>query len=87
MLELEVYSTGVRETAKVLALDRELSVVPGLRYKIDPNHSLVYLELDGPTLTVTQVREIFRRCGMDPRIVGAIPPAMNPGTKTQRLSN
>jgi hypothetical protein len=51
MLELEVYAAGVRDLNKILELDHQLEAVPGLRYKVDSNHDLVYLELDAPTVT------------------------------------
>ena len=43
MIELEIYAPGVRNLEKVLELDHELEALPGLRYKVDPNHDIVYL--------------------------------------------
>jgi hypothetical protein len=86
MTELEVYAAGIRNMDKILELDRELEGVAGLRYKIDSNHDIVYLEFDEPSFTVQEVRGIFRKLGLEPRIVGAIPPALNPKNKTQPLS-
>ena len=48
MIELEVYAAGVRELDKIMQLDHLLETVPGLRYKVDSNHDLVYLEFDDP---------------------------------------
>jgi len=42
MLELEVYAAGLRALTKILELDRELEAIPGLRYKVDRNHNIVY---------------------------------------------
>ena len=56
MLELEVYAAGLGELDKILELDHQLSAVPGLRYKVDRNHNLVYLELDQPTITFREIR-------------------------------
>jgi hypothetical protein len=86
MLDLEVYAAGVRDLDKILELDHELDAVAGLRYKVDRNHDLVYLELDEPTVTFREIRAIFRKLGLDPRFVGAIPNELRPKTKTQLLS-
>jgi Zn-dependent M32 family carboxypeptidase len=85
MIELEVYAAGVRSLEKILELDRELETVPGLRYKIDSNHDIVYLEFDEPTLTVQEVRSIFRKLSLEARIVGSIPAELNPKSKTQPI--
>jgi hypothetical protein len=86
MLDLEVYAAGVRDVNKVLELDHELEAVPGLRYKVDRNHDLVYLELDEPTVTFRDIRAIFRKLGLEPRFVGAIPSELRPKSETQLLS-
>jgi hypothetical protein len=86
MSELEVYAAGVRDLNKILELDHELETVAGLRYKVDSNHDLVYLELDDdPMITFREIRAIFRRLGLDPRFVGAIPVELRPKSKTQLL--
>ena len=86
MIELEVYAAGVRDLNKILELEHELEVIPGLRYKVDSNHDLVYLELDEPTITFRELRAMFRKLGLDPRFIGAIPPELRPKSKTQPLS-
>lgn len=86
MIELEVYAAGVRDLNKILELDHELEAVPGLRYKVDSNHDLVYLELDQPTITVREIRAVFVRLGLAPRFVGAVPPELRPRSKTQPLT-
>lgn len=85
MLELEVYAAGVRNLEKILELDHEFETVSSLRYKIDSNHDIVYMEFDEPTLTLDQIQAIFRRLGLEPRFVGAIPTAFSPKSKTQQL--
>lgn len=85
MIELEVYAAGVRNLEKILELDHELEAVAGLRYKVDSNHDIVYLDFDEPTLTIQEVRAIFRKLGLEPRIVGAVPAELNPKSKTQPL--
>jgi hypothetical protein len=86
MLELEVYAAGLRDLNKILELDHQLETIAGLRYKVDRNHDVVYLELDEPTITFREIRAIFRKLDLDPRFVGAIPPELRPRTKTQPLS-
>lgn len=86
MFELEVYAAGVRDLNKVLELDHELETLPGLRYKVDRNHDLVYLELDEATVTFREIRAVFRKLGLEPRFVGAIPSELRPKIKTQLLS-
>ena len=86
MLELEVYAAGVRDLNKILELDHELETIAGLRYKVDRNHDLVYLELEEPTVTFRDLRAIFRKLSLEPRFVGAIPIELRPKTKTQLLS-
>jgi hypothetical protein len=86
MLELEVYAAGLRDLNKILELDHQLEAIPGLRYKVDSNHDVVYLDLDEPTITFREIRAIFKKLGLDPRFIGAIPPELRPRTKTQLLS-
>ena len=85
MIELEVYAVGLRDLNKILELDHELEAIPGLRYKVDSNHDIVYLELEEPTITFREVRAIFKKLGLDPRFIGAISPELRPKTKTQPL--
>jgi hypothetical protein len=85
MIELEVYAAGVRDLNKILELDHELEAIAGLRYKIDSNHDLVYLDLDEPTITFREIRAIFRKLDLDPRFIGAVPPELRPKNETQPL--
>ena len=86
MLELEVYACGLSDLDKILELDHQLAAIHGLRYKVDRNHNVVYFELDEPTITVREIRAIFRKLSLDPRFIGAIPAELRPKTKTQPLS-
>ena len=85
MIEVEVYAAGIRNVEKILELDHELEAVAGLRYKVDSNHDIVYLDFDEPTLTIQEIRAIFRKLGLEPRVVGAVPSELNPKSKTQPL--
>ena len=86
MIELEVCAVGLRDLNKILELDHELEAIPGLRYKVDSNHDIVYLELEEPTITFREVRAIFKKLGLDPRFIGAISPELHPKTNTQPLN-
>ncbi len=85
MIEIEVYAAGVRDVKKILELDHEFEAIPGLRYKVDSNHDIVYLDFEQPALTIQGIRAIFRKLGLEPRVVGAIPAELNPKSKTQPL--
>jgi hypothetical protein len=86
MIELEVYAAGLRDLNKILELDHRLEAIAGLRYKVDSNHDLVYLEFDEPSINLREIRAIFLKLGLDPRFIGAIPPELWPKTKTRPLS-
>ena len=86
MIELEVYAAGVRDLNKILELDHQLEAVPALRYKVDSNHDLVYFEMEEATVTVREIRASFRRLGLEPRFVGAIPSELRSKVKTQPLT-
>jgi len=42
--------------------------------------------LDEPTITFRDIRGIFVKLGLEPRVVGAIPPELRPRSKTELLS-
>ncbi|MFL6599692.1 MAG: hypothetical protein ACJ8KF_17270 [Chthoniobacterales bacterium] len=86
MFEVEIYARGLREMGNILELDRQLVQIAGLRYKVDTNHDIVYLEFDEPTLSIRDIRTIFLKLGLEPLIIGAIPPELQSRTKTERLS-
>jgi hypothetical protein len=86
MFEVEIYARGLREMGKILELDRQLVEIAGLRYKVDTNHDIVYLEFDEPTLSVREIRAIFINLALQPLFIGAIPPELQSRTKTERLS-
>jgi len=85
VLELEVYAAGVRERNKIRELDIELGPLAGLHYKVDRNHEIVCKELEAATVTFREIRSIFRKLGLDPKFVGAIPAELRPKTRTQLL--
>ncbi|MBN8710326.1 MAG: hypothetical protein BGO12_07775 [Verrucomicrobia bacterium 61-8] len=85
MVDLEVYAAGVRNPDKMLALALELDVVPGLRYKVDTNHDIVYMEFSGDAPTVSTLQSIFRKIELDAKFVGQMPSEVSTKKKTQRL--
>jgi hypothetical protein len=86
MFEVEIYARGLREMGNILELDRQLVEIAGLRYKVDTNHDIVYLEFDEPTLSIREIRTIFLKLDLEPLFIGAIPPELQSRTKTERLS-
>jgi len=84
MIELEVYAAGVRDMHMILELDHALESIPGLRYKIDRNHDIVYFEADEPKYNVQEILNAFTRLGLQPRVVGTVPQELDK-KKTQRL--
>lgn len=87
MIELEVYAAGLRNLDTIMELDRQLATFPGVRYKVDGNHDLVYLELEDAGITLREFRAVFRKIGLEPRFIGAIPDALRDRTKTEPLSS
>lgn len=85
MFEVEIYARGLREMNKILELDRQLVEMTGLRYKVDTNHDIVYLEFDQPTWSIREIRAIFVNLGLQPLFIGAIPPELQSRTKTEPL--
>ena len=82
MIELEVYAAGVRDLDKIMQLDHLLETVPGLRYKVDSNHDLVYLEFDEPaSMTSASIRETFTKIGLKARFVGPVSTDLRPKTR------
>ncbi len=85
MYELEIYAAGLRDPSKVIELGNEVGTYPQLRYKVDSNHDLVYFEMDEPIISVDVALGIVRKIGLEPRVVGIVPPELLSGTKTQKL--
>lgn len=85
MVEIEVYAAGLRNPDKIVGLDFELETIPGLRYKADTNHDIVYMEFSGEPLSVSDLKSIFRKLGLEAKFVGALPPEVSSKKKTQRL--
>ena len=84
MIELEIYAVGVRDVKIILELDHVLEGIPGLRYKIDRNHDIVYFEVEQPKFNVQEILHAFKRLGLNPRVVGEVPQELNK-KKTQIL--
>lgn len=84
MIELEIYAAGVRDLKVILELDHAFETMPGLHYKIDRNHDIVYFEIEEGQVCVKEIESAFRRLGLQPRVVGQVPPEMEK-RKTQLL--
>ena len=85
MVEIEVYAAGVRSPDKMLGLALELDVVPGLRYKVDADHDIIYMEFAGEVPRLSTFEAIFLKLGLALKFVGRLPEEMNSCKKTQRI--
>ncbi|MBU3666752.1 MAG: hypothetical protein FGM15_12880 [Chthoniobacterales bacterium] len=70
MIELEVYAAGLRAPDKLMGLDLELGAVPGLRYKVDTLHDIIFLESDDVAISLEEIRSIFNKLDLTARFVG-----------------
>jgi hypothetical protein len=86
MVELEVYAAGLRSPDKMMGLALELDAIPELRYKVDTNHDIVYLEFGGEPLSLADITAIFNKLELKARFVGVMSPAIKKGKKTQRIA-
>lgn len=86
MVELEIYAPGLRQPEKMLGLALELDVMANLRYKVDTNHDIVYMEFLGEAPSLVAIDSAFRKLGLEARFVGEVPPQANHNKKTQRIS-
>jgi hypothetical protein len=84
--EVEIYARGLREMGKMLELNRRLVEIAGLRYKVDTNHDIVYVEFDEPTLSVREILAIFPNLVLKPPFIGAIPTELQSRRKAELLS-
>ena len=85
MTEVEVYAAGVRQPEKMLGLALELDVLPNLRYKVDTNHDIVYMEFGKQVPTLATLESVFRKISLEPRFVGQLPMERECGKTTQRI--
>jgi len=86
MIELEVYAAGVRHPDKMMGLALELDVLPGLRYKVDTNHDIIYMEFSGAAPAQHDMESIFRKLGLEAKFVGQLPPEVSSKKKTERIT-
>ena len=87
MVELEVYAAGVRTPEKMMALALELDVMAGLRYKVDTHHDIIYMEFTERVPTLSALRSVFLKTGVEAKFVGQVPPEINSKKSTQRIDN
>ena len=85
MIEVVIYAPGVRQNDKILGLSLELDGIPNLRYKVDTNHDIIYMEFGGDVPSLDTIESFFRKIDLEPRLVGQLPQQENPGKKTQKI--
>ncbi len=84
MIEIEVYAAGLRSPDKLMGLDLELGAIPGLRYKVDTLHDVMFLESDEVLPSLEEIRCIFSKLGLQARFVGQTQSA-NRSSKATRV--
>ena len=85
MIDLEIYAAGVRQPEKMMGLALELDVIPGLLYKVDTNHDIIYMQFSTQVPSHHDLESVFLNLGLAAKFVGALPPEVSPKKKTQRL--
>ena len=85
MIELEIYAAGVRAPDKLMGLDLELGAIPGLRYKVDTLHDIIFLETQDRSLSLEDIRSIFNKLDLNARFVGQTHSAARSQSATQRI--
>ena len=76
---------GVRQPEKMMGLALELDVMPGLLYKVDTNHDIIYMQFSAQVPSHHDLESVFLKLGLDAKFVGALPPEVSSKKKTQRL--
>ena len=85
MVELEVYAAGARSPDKMLGLALELDVIPGLRYKVDTDHDIIYMEFEDEVPRLSTFEVLFAKLELDLKFVGRLPENVSSCKKTQRI--
>ena len=85
MVEIEIYAAGVRSPEKMMGLALELEAITGLRYKVDTNHDIVYMEFTERVPNAEALAALFRRVELEAKFVGQLPPEVSEKKKTQRI--
>jgi len=83
MVELQIYAAGIRAPDKLMGLDLELGVRPGVHYKVDTLHDMIFLESDSPSISLEEIRSIFTKLGLRSRFVGQTHPVATSPSATQ----
>jgi hypothetical protein len=74
MIEIEIYAKGIRDNGKLKLLTREMDKFKEVKYTVDEDHDIVFLEVDSPeAISPAQIEEIFSTLGLESRYVGELP--------------
>jgi hypothetical protein len=85
MIELEIYAAGMRQPDKMMGLALELDVFQSLRYKVDTNHDIIYMEFAEECPSQHDLQSVFRKVGLEAKFVGQLPHEVSSKKKTQRI--
>jgi hypothetical protein len=70
MVEFEIYAAGLRAPDKLMGLDLELGALPGVRYKVDTLHDIIFIESEDASLSLAEITSIFNKLDLQARFVG-----------------
>lgn len=85
MVEFEVYAAGLRAPEKLVGLELELGALPSVHYKVDTLHDIVYVESEDPSVSLEQIRGIFKKLELNARFVGPIRSVSGSASATRPL--
>ncbi len=85
MIEIEIYAAGLRAPEKLMGLDLELGANPGIRYKVDTLHDIVFMESDDPDISQEEIMAVFKKLDLEPCFVGQTHTAVPTLSKTQLI--
>lgn len=66
---MQIYAKGLRSPGKLSELQGALAAIPGLRFRVDAPHDVIFFESDSPGLSPEAVSRIFDRIGLQARFV------------------
>lgn len=70
MVEIEIYAAGLRAPDKLMGLDLELGSLPGVHYKVDTLHDIVFIESEDASLSLAEITGIFKKLDLQARFIG-----------------
>ena len=82
MFEIEIYVRGLRNMGKIVNLDPHLVEIIAVRYKLNANHDVVYVE--EPTLSLREIRAVLLKLGLEQFLSARFRPSFSREQKPSR---